>query len=65
MVLLGLPQPLLRLTAGMSDTHNTATKLEVAIVGGGIVGLICAIAMVREGINVQLYEATVRIDPCR
>lgn len=43
----------------MSDTDAKA-KLEVAVIGGGIVGLICTIAMTKEGINVHLYEATVR-----
>ncbi|VDB84930.1 unnamed protein product [Peniophora sp. CBMAI 1063] len=32
----------------------------VAIVGGGIVGLVCAIALAREGIDVDVFEAASR-----
>lgn len=34
--------------------------LQVAIVGGGVCGLICAIALKRRGITAQIYEAAVR-----
>ncbi|KAI0081100.1 FAD/NAD(P)-binding domain-containing protein [Panus rudis PR-1116 ss-1] len=37
---------------------NSARKdFEVIIVGGGIVGLICAVALQNEGVPVQIYEA--------
>ena len=32
----------------------------VAIVGGGIVGLTCAITLARAGIEVDIFEAAVR-----
>lgn len=35
-------------------------KLRVAIVGGGVSGLTCAIALARLGVDVQVYEAAVR-----
>jgi pyruvate/2-oxoglutarate dehydrogenase complex dihydrolipoamide dehydrogenase (E3) component len=34
--------------------------LEIVIVGGGVCGLICAIALAKRGINAQVYEAAVR-----
>ena len=34
-------------------------KLEVSIVGGGVCGLACAIALERAGVSVQLFEAAV------
>jgi salicylate hydroxylase len=37
----------------------SSEKLQVAIIGGGICGLACAIALLREGVDVQVYEAAV------
>lgn len=34
-------------------------NLQVAIVGGGVCGLTCAIALRRRGVPVQVYEAAV------
>ena len=34
-------------------------KLRVAVVGGGVSGLTCAIALARLGLDVQVYEAAV------
>lgn len=33
---------------------------EIAIVGGGVCGLACAIALAKEGISTHVYEAAVR-----
>ncbi len=35
--------------------------LRVAIVGGGVCGLTCAIALAKKGIRAHIYEAAVRI----
>ena len=35
----------------------------VAIVGGGLCGLACAIALLKEGVDVHVYEAAVRVLP--
>ena len=35
--------------------------LRVAVVGGGVSGLTCAIALARHGIDVQVYEAAVSV----
>lgn len=35
----------------------------MAIVGGGVVGLVCAIGLARAGVQVDLFEAAVRISP--
>lgn len=32
----------------------------IAIIGGGVCGLVCAIALAREGIPSHVYEAAVR-----
>lgn len=34
-------------------------KLRVAVVGGGVSGLTCAIALARLGLDVQVYEGAV------
>ena len=33
--------------------------MQVAIVGGGVCGLTCAVALMKAGIDVQIYEAAV------
>ena len=33
----------------------------IAIVGGGIVGILCAIALAREGVDVDVFEAAARL----
>lgn len=35
-------------------------ELEIAIIGGGVCGLGCAIALAQEGIVTHVYEASVR-----
>lgn len=35
-------------------------NFSVAIVGGGLCGLACAIALLKEGVDVHVYEAAVR-----
>ena len=35
-------------------------KLRVAVIGGGVSGLTCTIALLREGVDVHVYEAAVR-----
>ncbi|QUD89364.1 FAD-dependent oxidoreductase [Phenylobacterium montanum] len=43
------------------STTPPAAKPHVAIVGGGIAGLTCALRLVRSGCRVTLYEATDRL----
>ena len=38
---------------------HTNEKLKVAIVGGGFCGLTCAIALAKEGIQPEIFEAAV------
>ena len=33
--------------------------MKVAVVGGGVCGLTCAVALTKAGIDVQIYEAAV------
>lgn len=40
-----------------------APNIHVAIVGGGVCGLACAIALLNEGVDVHVYEAAVRMFP--
>lgn len=35
-------------------------NLRVAIIGGGVCGLVCAVSLMKAGVEVQLYEASVR-----
>lgn len=42
----------------MQQTHQKS--FEVAVVGGGVCGLTCAIALQKAGVPVQLFEAAVR-----
>ena len=39
---------------------GTEDALTVAIVGGGVSGLVLAIALARKGVCVRIFEATVR-----
>ena len=48
----------LALQVGPVDMSET---LRVAIVGGGVCGLTCAIALLREGVDVHVYEAAVSV----
>ncbi len=43
-------------------TPSTLKDLRIAIVGGGVCGLTCAIALAKYGISAQLYEAAVRMN---
>lgn len=43
------------------STPSENSKVEVAIVGGGVCGLTCAVALQRAGVSVQLFEAAVRV----
>lgn len=40
---------------------SSSPPLQIAIVGGGICGLTCAIALMKAGAEVQVYEAAVRV----
>lgn len=40
---------------------QTAERLRIAVVGGGICGLACAVALAKEGIHAEIFEAAVRI----
>lgn len=35
--------------------------MQVAVVGGGVCGLTCAVALMKAGIDVQIYEAAVSL----
>lgn len=37
--------------------------LKVAVVGGGVCGLTCAIGLAKNGVNVEVYEAAVSTIP--
>jgi len=39
----------------------TSKDFSVSIVGGGIVGLVCAIGLAKSGLHVDLFEAAVRL----
>ena len=41
-------------------SHTAAKDFEIVIVGGGVCGLACAIALAQEGIPTEVYEAAVR-----
>lgn len=47
------------------ETHFSSEKAEkgfkVAIVGGGMIGLVCAVVLAQAGVDVEVYEATVRL----
>lgn len=44
----------------MNITADTERRsLNVAIVGGGVVGLTCAVALLRADVHVELFEAAV------
>ena len=38
------------------SSSMTVTKPTIAIVGGGISGVVLAIALIRRGLNVNIYE---------
>lgn len=39
----------------------SSNNLRIAIVGGGVCGLTCAIGLMREGVDVHVYEAAVSV----
>jgi salicylate hydroxylase len=39
----------------------TQKDFQVAIVGGGIVGLVCAVGLAKAGLQVDVFEAAVRV----
>ena len=47
------------------ETHFSSEKAEkgfkVAIVVGGMIGLVCAVVLAQAGVDVEVYEATVRL----
>ena len=45
-------------------TSNMPRNFKVAIVGGGIVGLICAIGLAKAGVEVDVFEAAVSAAIC-
>lgn len=48
----------------MAPIPPTKKKLKVAIVGGGVSGLTCAVALIKQGVDVEVYEAAVRLFAC-
>lgn len=41
------------------------THLDIAIVGGGVCGLACAVTLKKYGVKADIYEAAVRLSiPC-
>ena len=51
------------MTSSLSESQTKANLKDftVAIVGGGLCGLACAIGLRKAGVNVHIYEAAVRI----
>ena len=47
------------LLSSIYQAMSTTNNLRVAIVGGGVCGLGCAIALLKEGVDVHVYEAAV------
>ena len=45
----------------MSVKMSAEKDFTVAIVGGGIAGLVCAVGLARAGIEVDVFEAAVRM----
>ena len=39
--------------------QNGPNALDIAIIGGGITGLVCAAALAKRGVQVDIYEAKV------
>jgi 2-polyprenyl-6-methoxyphenol hydroxylase-like FAD-dependent oxidoreductase len=44
-----------------SQEHSELKDFNVAVIGGGMVGLVAAIGLSRAGLNVDLYESRVSI----
>lgn len=42
-----------------TSNANSDKRLEVVIVGGGVCGLVCAIALAKRGVHAHVYEAAV------
>lgn len=49
-----------------NDARQGQRPLDIALVGAGVCGLTCALALAKFGISVQVFEAAVRDDcsPC-
>ena len=45
------------------SNSNIADRLKVAIIGGGICGLLCAIVLKRHNFEVDIYESAVSVLP--
>lgn len=44
------------------STAGNQEPLKVALVGAGVVGLTCTLALLQKGISVQLFEAAVCVN---
>ena len=44
-----------------NSTHIAQRRFDVAVIGGGVCGLTCAVALQRAGVSVQVFEAAVSI----
>ena len=45
----------------MTTAAENQESIKVALVGAGVVGLTCALALLQKGVSVQLFEAAVCI----
>ncbi|KLO12589.1 FAD/NAD(P)-binding domain-containing protein [Schizopora paradoxa] len=43
-----------------SPLNPQQKKLRIAIIGGGVCGLVCAVTLMKVGVDVQLYEASAK-----
>ena len=43
----------------MTTAAENQESIKVALVGAGVVGLTCALALLQKGVSVQLFEAAV------
>lgn len=50
-------------TSRVFIAQMASKDFKVAIVGGGLCGLACAIALLKDGVDVDVYEAAVSTYP--
>lgn len=47
--------------ANLSDRMNGHPNLRIAIIGGGVCGVACAVALAKNGVKAHIYEAKVSV----